>query len=141
MTQHIEPAAWMWTDSTGCVHMAGDRPDIYTAAATVAQLPEPLSDAQAALAAAEERGRIEERERLFHENGTPRFNAVCARAEAAEARIAELEKRLADAERVIEPLSKWIVKDHDPTSVSGWRFGIRPSDDDFRAARAYMEGK
>lgn len=62
MTQHIEPVAWMWTDSTGCVHMAGDRPDIYTAAATVAQLPEPLYDS-AALAAAEERGRSEERER------------------------------------------------------------------------------
>jgi len=62
MTQHIEPVAWMWTDSTGCVHMAGDRPDIYTAAATVAQLPEPLYDASA-LAAALERGRSEERER------------------------------------------------------------------------------
>ena len=47
MTQHIEPAAWMWTDSAGCVHMAGDRPDIYTAAATVAQLTEPLYDAAA----------------------------------------------------------------------------------------------
>lgn len=64
---------------------------------------------------------------------------------AAEARIAELEKRLADAERVVEPFAR-LAGEYDP-----------PEDDDndlpfdlchgdmtigqLRAARAYMEGK
>lgn len=58
---------------------------------------------------------------------------------AAEARIAELEKRLADAERVIEPFSlivtEGIAKRNDAyTSVT-------TCTDYFRAASAYMEGK
>lgn len=58
---------------------------------------------------------------------------------AAEARIAELEKRLADAERVIEPFSlivtEGIAKRNDAyTSVT-------TCTDYFRAARAYMEGE
>jgi len=65
------------------------------------------------------------------------------RAEAAEARIAELEKRLADAERVVEPFADGRAK---ITHANGCRYhGGHDCDcgkDDYlRAARAYMEGK
>lgn len=65
------------------------------------------------------------------------------RAEAAEARIAELEKRLADAEMVIEPFADGRAK---ITHANGCRYhGGHDCDcgkDDYlRAARAYMEGK
>lgn len=70
------------------------------------------------------------------------------RAEAAEARIAELEKRLADAERVIEPFAAYAAKDgfgldfHEkplPDEDSpGW---VYVTNGDFRAARAYIDGK
>ncbi|MBC7149058.1 MAG: hypothetical protein H5U22_06730 [Rhizobium sp.] len=56
---------------------------------------------------------------------------------AAEARIAELEKRLADAERVIEPFRK--VADMADDYPSGSSIGVNV--DRCRAARAYMEGK
>ena len=62
---------------------------------------------------------------------------------AAEARIVELEKRLADAERVIEPFADGRAK---ITHANGCRYhGGHDCDcgkDDYlRAARAYMEGK
>jgi hypothetical protein len=73
------------------------------------------------------------------------------RAEAAEARISELEKRLADAERVIEPFAGVAVSEDATSELIGQPF---KADDDycsvfshdvkmkhFRAARAYMEGK
>lgn len=54
--------------------------------------------------------------------------ATTSRAEAAEARIAELEKRLADAEKIVK-------------CMVDWENGMAPLSEDFRAARAYMEGK
>lgn len=63
-----------------------------------------------------------------------------SKAEAAEARIAELEKRLADAERVIkpfaavEPMNVW----HETEEDEGYH---SLTENQFRAARAYMEGK
>ena len=56
------------------------------------------------------------------------FNSAADRAEAAEARIAELEKRLADAEKIVK-------------CMVDWENGMAPLSEDFRAARAYMEGK
>jgi len=79
--EHIEPVAWGWHDRHGCWYITMDRPDVEDVAATVGSSPMPLYDSTA-LAAAEERGRA-----------------------ASGARIAELEKRLADAEVVIEPLA------------------------------------
>lgn len=74
-----------------------------------------------------------------------------ARAESAEARIAELEKRLADAERVIEPFAALPDAPHGKRSYF-LELLVRPEGDDpadgvkhygpaIRAARAYMEGK
>jgi hypothetical protein len=72
---------------------------------------------------------------------------------AAEARIAELEKRMADAERVIEPfgaicswlgVSDWAMKRRTYAYVSPNPDGsdcAQVSLEHFRAARAYMEGK
>ena len=67
------------------------------------------------------------------------------RAEAAEASIAELEKRLADAERVIEPFAK-LAGEYDPPEDddNDLPFDLRHGDmtiGQLRAARAYMEGK
>ena len=70
------------------------------------------------------------------------------RAASAEARIAELEKRLADAERVIEPfarlgtMSTHIVNEDGTASFSFFRTAdMNAFTDARRAARAYMEGK
>lgn len=77
------------------------------------------------------------------ESDTDRWKA---RAEAAEARIAELEKRLADAERVIEPFAEragkldGIWKDHE-TQWSPEYGNTAITIGHLRAARAYMEGK
>lgn len=70
------------------------------------------------------------------------------RAEVAEARIAELEKRLADAERVIKPFAEAVSK----ADAMADRMGFARSFDEYapewtftfgnlRAARSYMEGK
>ena len=59
------------------------------------------------------------------ESDTDRWKA---RAFAAEARIAELEKRLADAEKIVK-------------CMVDWENGMAPLSEDFRAARSYMEGK
>lgn len=76
MTQHIEearkmePIAAYTIDHTGCWHMSGDVQNLEEIASKGSLGPTEvvylvrLSDAQAALAAAEERGRIEERERI-----------------------------------------------------------------------------
>lgn len=61
------------------------------------------------------------------------------RAEAAESRIAELEKRLADAERVIEPFARRAFI-HDGQEPS-WYCSVEVQVSDLRAARAYMEVK
>lgn len=60
------------------------------------------------------------------------------RAEAAEARIAELETRLADAERVIEPFTER-ANDY-PNDYPDY-LAIVVQLGHLRAARAYMEGK
>lgn len=76
-------------------------------------------------------------------------SVACEIEARAEARIAELEKRLADADVVIKPFaecaSEW---DGQPASLHvffEWNDEGKPAQSlpvaDFRAARAYMEGK
>lgn len=80
---------------------------------------------------------------------TRRLRMEVERAKAsAEIRIAELEKRLADAERVIEPfarlgtMSTHIVNEDGTASFSFFRTAdMNAFTDARRAARAYMEGK
>ena len=83
---------------------------------------------------------------LIGKTGLAPYIALKDRAEAAEARIAELEKRLADAERVIEPFAEragkldGIWKDHE-TQWSPEYGNTAITIGHLRAARAYMEGK
>ncbi|MFA5377050.1 MAG: hypothetical protein WC455_14965 [Dehalococcoidia bacterium] len=192
MTQHIEEARKVWGYFKGGSAGGTEAMQWFDNNKSCGGPAYLIEVFRAALAAAEERGRLEERgrcariEELERQNEAWRRNSIDTRAamvamrndinqhvplpsldsdllqgpensvfcatvaSAVAARIAELEKRLADAERVIEPFNKmagelfarnFVDADNVIVMQAADKSHIKVTFRDFRAARAYMKGR